>query len=192
MLLQCQRLFQSQLRLFIAALNIGGAIIVLYTNFWPRQMHDAPMYLWLFIPDCATCALLTAIAVLWAKQQRELIQLMAGTTCIQAGVSYSFLIIDQPQFLTPLALIAHLGLFFEGVVLMACLKGLTVNQGIGGLSWLVINNLIDITTDSMAYSLVLLPQDMLIVVWFITDLFLVVWTVFILQKASKSNFSPEI
>ncbi|MFX0117265.1 MAG: DUF1405 domain-containing protein [Candidatus Hodarchaeota archaeon] len=180
-------LSNSAIRFPFAALNIGGALLVLYTNFWPRQMQSTTVILWPFIPDCAIAALLVAITLLWPAERDKLVQLMAALTCLQAGVSFLVIILDQPQFFTPIALASHAGLFLEGLVLMVNLDSLRLRQAAGGLIWLILNNLIDLTTDAMAYSLIMVSQGMLIAAWLVTDACLAVWTMIILQRSSKSN-----
>ena len=176
-----------RIRFPLAGLNFAGGVLVIYTNFWPRQMEQSSALFWIFIPDCAVAAILTATALLWPDQRGKVVQLMASITCVQNGVSYFVLICYRSEFLTPTALVAHLGLLLEGLALMICMGALELSQALGGISWPAINNVIDLTTDTMAYSLVLVPQSIVIVTWVVTDLCLIIWTIEILLRSSKSK-----
>ncbi|MFQ5980857.1 MAG: DUF1405 domain-containing protein [Candidatus Heimdallarchaeota archaeon] len=189
--LEFELLSNPAIRYPLAALNVAAGLLLIHTNFWPRQMQDAPIFLWPFIPDCTIAALLVAIALVWPEQRGKLVQLMAALTCLQAGVSFLALILDQPQFYTVIALAAHLGLFLEGLVLMARLNDLQLNQAGGGLTWLVVNNLIDLLTESMAYSAALVSQELIIAVWAVTDLCLAIWTIALVQRSQPVNYPKQ-
>ncbi len=177
-------LYQPAVKYPLAGLNIIGGILVIYTNFW-RQMKTTHIIWWLFLPDCAISAFLVAITLLKPKHRGQVVQIIAALHCIKSGISYLVLAYYRPSYLSPpVSFIGHLGLLVEGIVLMILLSGLEVPQAISGLSWTILDEILDLTTPSRPYVMDWVPTEAVIVAWIILDVFLAAWTYYVLRKST--------
>ena len=122
------------------AVNVLASLNTAYLYWWQYSYY--PIYLWVFIPDCATFGILFGFFLfktLILRQNNQVVNVTTFIGIIKVFCASFVIFIFNPFYLDIISLIGHIGLLIESFLLLPfifpSLHDLAISTGIHGIDW---------------------------------------------------------
>lgn len=121
-------------------INVIASLNTAYLYSWQYAYY--PIYLWVFIPDCAIFGILFGIFLfitLILRRNNQVINALTFIGVIKVFVASFMIFVLNPFYFDTISLIGHMGLLFEAFLLLPFMCpsffDLLITTGIHGVDW---------------------------------------------------------